>query len=194
MKAQLVAAGFGAAAMLLTACGSEASDSASSPTAAAQTTAAATSGECPLSVSDAWVKAADSGMTAAFGAVVNTSDRPVTITGASTPAAGMTELHQTIEENGTAKMQQVSAFNVEADNQLTLMPGGDHLMLMDLTGPIAAGDDVNITLNCKDAGTVSFTAQARTYAGANESYDPNGEMDMDMDSDSGEMDMSTPGS
>lgn len=190
MKAHVMAAGFGAAALLLTACGSGGEDSASSSTAAAETTAAAASGDCPLAVNEAWVKAAESGMTSAFGDVLNTSDKPVTITAVSSPAASDVEMHQTIDENGTSKMQEIASFNVEANNQLTLMPGGDHFMLMGITGPIAAGDDVSFTLTCKDAGTVSFTAQARTYAGANESYDPDGEMDMD----SGEMDMSTPGS
>lgn len=189
-KAKLiVAGGIGAGALLLAGCGSSAestaADATTSPTGSA--TASAAQSECPLNIDEAWVKAAEAGMTGAFAAIDNNSDRPVTITAAETAAAAMTELHQTVDVNGTPTMQQVSSFDVPADGQLTLEPGADHLMLMQLTGPIKAGDDVSITLTCKDAGTITFDAQARTYEGGNETYSPSGETgtgetgtDMDM--------------
>jgi periplasmic copper chaperone A len=148
-------------------------------------TDSAASNECPLAISDAWVKAADSGMTSAFGQVQNTSDAQVSITAAQTSAAAMTELHETTMVGGAMKMQEVSAFEVPAEGELMLEPGGDHLMLMNIPAPIAAGDDVAITLTCGDAGEVTFTAQARTFDGANEEYEPDSEM-----SDMGDMDMS----
>lgn len=154
--------------VVLSACGS---------TASTDTDAASTSG-CPLTVSDAWVKAADSGMTAAFGQVQNTSDTPITITAAQTAAAGMTELHETTMEAGSMKMQQVTGLDVPADGELLLEPGGDHIMLMNIPAPIAAGDDVEFTLTCGDAGEVAFTAQARTFDGANEEYEPGSDSEM----------------
>lgn len=190
MNAKLIiAGGVGVGALLLSGCGgsgdSSTADAAASPSGSPS--AAASQGECPLNVNEAWVKAAETGMTGAFADVDNNSDRPVTITAASTAAATMTELHQTSDINGTPTMTEVPSFEVPANGQLTLEPGGDHIMLMQLTGPIQAGDDVNITLTCKDAGSVTFAAQARTYEGANETYAPGdgtdtgSDMDMDMD-------------
>lgn len=154
-----------AALIVLSGCGGSTSS---------ETESAAANG-CPLTVSDSWVKAAESGMTAAFGQVANTSGSPVTITAAQTPAAGMTELHETTMVDGSMKMQQVSGFEVPADGELVLEPGGNHIMLMNIPAPIVAGEDVEITLTCADAGETSFVAQARTFDGANEDYEPGAE-------------------
>lgn len=171
----IIVGGVGVGALLLTGCGGS-GEASSADTAAASPSgspsAVANSGECPLAINEAWVKAAESGMTGAFADIDNDGDKPVTITAAVTPAASVTELHQTNDINGTPTMQEVAALEVPANGQLTLEPGGDHIMLMQLTGPIQAGDDVSITLTCKDAGSVTFAAQARTYEGANETYAP----------------------
>ena len=44
-------------------------------------------------------------------------------------------------------------------------------MFMGVPSPIAAGDDVKVTLSLGDGSTLSFTAVAKDFAGANESYD-----------------------
>lgn len=182
----IIVGGLGVGALLLSGCGGS-GDTSSEATASpsGSPTSAANQGDCPVSINEAWVKAAESGMTAAFADIDNNGDRPVTITAASTPAAAMSELHQTVDVNGTPTMQQVTSLEVPANGQLTLEPGADHIMLMQLTAPIQAGEDVNITLTCKDAGSVTFAAQARTYEGANETYAPEDDtpdMDMDMES------------
>jgi hypothetical protein len=68
-------------------------------------------------------------------------------------------------------MQPVDGgFTAPADDQLLLEPGGYHLMFMGLTGPIEAGDEVEITLTCADGATTSFTAPAKPFTGAEEEY------------------------
>jgi hypothetical protein len=122
-------------------------------------------------VSDGWVKAADKGMTAAFGTVANSSGQEVTITAASTPSSSTMELHEVVDNNGAMVMQPVAGgLQVPANGTLTLEPGGYHLMLMDVTQPIQAGDDVTFTLTCSDGGTTEITAQAKTFTGAEEQY------------------------
>lgn len=140
------------------------------------TTAADNSSQaCPISVADGWVKAADTGMTAAFGTVVNTSADDVIISAATTPAATTMELHEVVQDNGETVMQPVAdGFPVPADGELALEPGGYHLMLMDITEPIQPGDDVTFTLNCSDGATAQFTAQAKAYEGAEEQYEEGG--------------------
>ncbi|WP_062380935.1 copper chaperone PCu(A)C [Demequina pelophila] len=122
----------------------------------------------PLAIADAWVKTAESGMTAAFGTLTNSTDADITVTGASTPAAPMVELHDVID--GTM-MEVDGGFTVPANGTLTLEPGALHLMLMKMTEPIIAGDDVAITLELSTGDTLEFEALAKDFDGAEEDYE-----------------------
>lgn len=126
-----------------------------------------------IEVTDAWVKAADSGMSAAFGDIRNSGAADVTVVSAETEASTMLELHETIENDaGMMVMREVDGgFVIPAGESLTLEPGGDHLMLMDLTTPLVAGDEVTFTLTFSDASTAQFTAVVKDYSGANETYE-----------------------
>lgn len=136
---------------------------------------AAASGAGALTITDPWVKAADSGMTAAFGTLANPSDQDVRIVSATTSISTV-ELHETAtgDDGATVMRPKDGGFVVPAGGELALGPGGDHLMLMDLTAPIAPGDDVEIALTAQDGTTFTFTASARSFSGANESYDGEG--------------------
>ena len=140
--------------------------------AIALTLAACSSGESTtdaqsLTVKDAWAKAADSGMTAAFGEITNSSDHDITIASATSPSAATVELHEVVD----SVMRPVEGgFVLPAGGTVTLQPGGYHLMFMNLTAPIAAGDDVSVALTLGDGSTLTFTAVAKDFPGANESY------------------------
>lgn len=173
------------------------SDSDASGTSASSGTSTGTSAESSalagdsVTVKDAWVKAADSGMSAAFGELTNTGTQDVTIVSASTTASSMIELHETVEnESGTMIMRaKDGGFVIPAGGELSLAPGGNHIMLMDLTAPMKAGDEVVFTLTFSDDSTLELTAPAKDYAGANETYE-GGDKDM---GDMGEMDYSDMG-
>jgi copper(I)-binding protein len=127
---------------------------------------------CPLSVSDGWVKAADDGMTAAFGTLTNAGAAEVRLRAAATSAAARVELHEVVSEGGAMVMRQVAGgLAVPAGGTLALEPGGNHLMLMGLTEPVRPGDEVTLTLTCEGGGTATMTAQAKAYTGADEHYD-----------------------
>ena len=134
--------------------------------------ASATQASVPLTVSDPWVKAAESGMSAAFGTIKNTGDKDVTIVSASTPASPMAELHETVMGgNGTMQMQaKQGGFVIPAKGELKLEPGANHIMLMGLPKPVQAGDEITFELKTSDGSTVSFTAQGKDFTGANENY------------------------
>ena len=151
----------------------------------AQPAATSTSAADAITVTDAWVKSADSGMSAAFGEINNGSDADVTVTAASTAASTSVELHETVEnESGQMVMRQIEGgFVIPAHGSLTLEPGGNHIMLMDLTAPLVAGDDVTLTLTYSDGTASQITAPVKDYAGANENYE-SGDMNMDMSGDS----------
>ena len=77
--------------------------------------------------------------------------------GASTTAAGATQLHTHQEDaNGVIKMIHVDeGFEIPAGGTLELKRGGKHVMLMGLTGPLEQGDTVPLTLIFEQAGEVS---------------------------------------
>lgn len=150
--------------------------------AQAQPAASAASAAESITVTDAWVKAADSGMSAVFGQVTNDSDADVTVASASTPASTATELHETVEnESGQMIMRRVEGgFVIPAHGSLALAPGGNHIMLMALTAPLVAGDDLTLTLTYSDGTSTDLTVPVKDYAGANENYE-GGSMNMNGD-------------
>lgn len=139
-----------------------------------------------VTLADGWVKAADSGMSAAFGELTNAGPDDVTVVSATTEASSMLELHETVEnESGEMIMREIEGgFVIPAGETLGLEPGGSHIMLMDLTDPLEAGEEVTFTLTFADDSTYEFTAPVKDYSGANENY-VGGDAEMDMgDADS----------
>ncbi|MEV4692876.1 copper chaperone PCu(A)C [Micromonospora echinospora] len=152
------------------ACGS--ADATPTATSSAPASAPASAAAGVLTIRDTWVKAADKGMTAAFGTLVNDSDTDVTITGVSTDVS-RAELHEMAMKDGKMVMQaKPGGVVVKARSQAALEPGDDHLMLMDLTRPVRPGDQLDITLTFADGRTQTFTAVAKPFTGAQESYAP----------------------
>ena len=137
---------------------------------------------CPITATDTWVKATDTEMTGAFGMLANSGSSPVTITAAASPSAGMMEIHEVVDKDGAMVMQpKAGGLVVPAGGTATLKPGSDHLMLMKLPAPIAAGDEVEITVTCDDGGSATWTSVAKPFEGGAETYAPAEGMDGEMD-------------
>lgn len=152
---------------LLTACASD-----DTATEAVDTTSAAADA-CALTMADPWVKAQDTDMTGAFGVFSNPSDAAITITSASSPSAGMMEIHEVVDKDGAMVMQpKEGGLVVPAGGTAELKPGSDHLMLMKLPAPIEAGDEVEITVVCDTGGSMTWTAVAKPFEGGAEPYVP----------------------
>lgn len=133
----------------------------------------------PLTVSDTWVKSAESGMTSGFGVISNPTDKPIRVVGARSPKfAGAIQLHDVLMEDGAMQMKEMDGgFVVPAGGSLELKPGSEHLMFMKLKQPIKAGEMVPVMLITSDGGQLRFRAMGKVFAGANESYDSDGGMD-----------------
>ncbi|MFK3679079.1 copper chaperone PCu(A)C [Microbacterium sp. NPDC090218] len=126
-----------------------------------------------VTIDDAWVKSAEEGMSAAFGTLLNSGDEDVTVVSVTSEASTMLELHETVEnEAGEMVMREIEGgFVIPAGGRLALEPGANHIMMMDLTGPLAAGTDVSFTLTFSDDSTYEFSAPVKDYSGANENYE-----------------------
>lgn len=79
-------------------------------------------------------------------------DRLVSV---STPAAGTAEVHEMKMDGQVMKMNALpDGLVILAGQTVALSPGGYHLMLMDLTGPLVEGQSFAVTLNFEKAGAV----------------------------------------
>lgn len=161
-----------AAAVLLLATAGLAGCADKTPGTAAPASASAEAGQS-LAFSGGWAKAAETGgMTSAFGTLKNNGPEDLTIVAARSAAAGDVELHETATgADGTMTMREIDGgFVVPAGGEFQLEPGGTHLMLMELTRDLLAGDELAITLELGDGSTTDIQATAKDFAGANENY------------------------
>ncbi len=102
-----------------------------------------------LQVQDGYVRALPPGVpvTAAFMTLINTADTDVKITGGKSNAAETLELHTHRHVNGMMSMQQVPSVDIPAKGEFAFVPGSYHIMLMNLTKPLRAGDVVTLQLH-----------------------------------------------
>lgn len=72
--------------------------------------------------------------------------------------AGMTELHRSEKKaDGTMGMAPVDGgLAIAPGTSVELMPGGDHIMMMDLKGHPKDGDTIHLTLEFSHAGKVEL--------------------------------------
>ncbi|SFM99012.1 copper chaperone PCu(A)C [Variovorax sp. OV329] len=110
----------------------------------------------PVEVSDAWVRRAVPGQSGTGAFMKLKSPAATRLVGASTPVAGVAEVHEMKMEGDTMKMRALGqGLDLPAGQTVALTPGGFHLMLMDLKQPVAAGATVPITLRFMDAKGVA---------------------------------------
>jgi copper(I)-binding protein len=79
-----------------------------------------------------------------------------TLTGANTPLAGVTEIHEMKTQDGMMSMSRVDSVAIPAGATLSLQPGGFHLMLIDLTRDLRTGDVVPMTLQFDNGSTLTL--------------------------------------
>jgi copper(I)-binding protein len=76
---------------------------------------------------------------------------------ASTPIAGGVVLHQMVQTGEVMTMRAVPSLEIIPGGRLELVPGGYHLMLIDLKQPLKTGDRFPLTLTFEHTGTVRTT-------------------------------------
>lgn len=125
-----------------------------------------------LTATDPWIKAADSGMTAAFAVLHNDGDQDVTVVGATSDLSPVQIHEMATDDSGAMVMREKEGgLTIPAGGERAFEPGGDHLMLMELSSPVEPGAEYEVTLELSDGSTLVVTAPARTFAGAKEDYD-----------------------
>lgn len=102
----------------------------------------------PLQVMAPWISAAPPGqpILAAYMRIENGGSESVCITGWRSDQFERVELHQSLVEDGMARMRALPQFTLEPHAAIELNPGGMHLMLIRPHQDLKAGDRVSIQL------------------------------------------------
>lgn len=119
-------------------------------------------------VTDAWARATMPGQKVSGAYMQIRSDADARLVGASSPAVPRVEVHEMKMDGDVMRMREVGAIELPKGKTVSLQPGGLHIMLMNLTQPIAAGDVVPLTLVIESGGkrqTVEVKAEARSPMG-----------------------------
>lgn len=110
----------------------------------------------PLTISDVVVKKPMPGMmmSAGYFSLSNNTSEPVVITQVTSPQFDAVEMHESVVEDGIARMIKLADLTVAPESTIDFAPGGKHLMLMrpgenldNVTLEFYAGDAVILSVN-----------------------------------------------
>ena len=106
-----------------------------------------------LEVSNAWARATPAKAENGVAYLTIRSPTPDRLVSVSSPVAKKAELH-TMEMAGMVmKMRPLAGLDIPAGQPVTLKPGGEHIMLLDLNGPLREGQSFPLSLTFEKAGT-----------------------------------------
>ena len=108
---------------------------------------AGTASLAQTTVKDAWVRGTvpQQKATGAFFQISSATGGK--LVSASSPAAGVVEIHEMAMDGNTMKMRALpNGLDLPAGKAVALKPGGYHVMLMDLKAPLKTGEAVDLSL------------------------------------------------
>jgi copper(I)-binding protein len=112
-------------------------------------------------------------MTGAFMTITNNGDQDVTLVGGASPIAGIVEIHEVIDG---MMMPMSNGLVIPAGESVKLRMGGYHVMLLELSDEIKAGDETEVTLRFSDESEQTITAPVKDIAMDDEVYGADGGM------------------
>jgi len=81
---------------------------------------------------------------------------------ASADVAALVEIHQTVlRDDGTMATTRISDVEVPAGPTVMMVPGGMHVMLVELAEPIELGDTFDMTLTFDNGTELTTTVEVR---------------------------------
>jgi len=113
-----------------------------------------------LVITQAWSRATPGGAKIAGGylTIENKGAAPDRLMGGTGDVAAKIEVHEMGTKDGVMTMRPLDkGLVIEPGKTVKLAPGGYHLMLMDLKGPLKQGDKVPLALEFEKAGKVNLS-------------------------------------
>jgi copper(I)-binding protein len=135
---------------------------------AAATICLALTAQAQTTVKDPWARATVAQQKASGAFMQLQSAKGGKLLAASSPVAGVVEIHEMAMDGNVMKMRAVPSLDLPAGKAVDLKPGGYHVMLMDLKKQLNAGDTIPITLVVESGGqreTVEVKAAVRPMGG-----------------------------
>jgi copper(I)-binding protein len=113
-----------------------------------------------LHADKAWVRlAAVAGNPAAAYFTIHGGKNPNRLIAIDSPAAGSTELHQSMKTGGMAAMQRLDGVDVPAQATVAFAPGGYHVMLFGVGAQVKPGDTMLLVARFAKGDPVGMTAK-----------------------------------
>ncbi len=105
-----------------------------------------------LDIRDPWIKNLPPSVPvrAGYMTIHNPQTKTVSIVSLRSDAFASIEIHQTIEQDGMMRMDQMSSLKIESNSSVQLAPGGLHLMMMNPSEPTQPGDLLEIVIILDD--------------------------------------------
>ena len=110
-----------------------------------------------LEVSNAWARATPANAENGVAYVTIRSPTADRLLSAASPVAKKVELHSMEMAGMVMKMRPMSSLDIPAGQPVTLKPGGEHIMLTGLNGPLREGQSFPLTLTFEKAGAREVT-------------------------------------
>ena len=104
-----------------------------------------------VEVKDAWARSTVPGQKASGAFMKLTAREGTRLVGASSPVAGVTEVHEMKMEGDIMRMRAIAGLDLPAGQTVELKPGGYHVMLLDLKTALRKDSSIPLTLGLKYA-------------------------------------------
>lgn len=113
-----------------------------------------------VAVTEAWARATPPGASVGAAYVTLMSPAGDTLLSASSPAAARVEVHEMRMDGSVMRMRELSGGMALPPGQaVTLQPGGLHIMMIGLKGPLKPGDTVPLHLVFQSGPPVDVVAR-----------------------------------
>jgi copper(I)-binding protein len=110
-----------------------------------------------IHIAEPWARATPKGASSGAGylTVTNNGSAADRLTCAGSDAAAQCQIHTMSMENGVMKMRPVEGgLEIRPGETVTLKPGSDHMMFVNLKHPLETGNALEATLQFEKAGSV----------------------------------------
>lgn len=114
-----------------------------------------------IELRDAWARASATQTSAAYLTIENRTGEDDTLLEVRSPVAERVEIHDMTMEDMVMRMRKLDDLPVAAGESVSLAPGGKHIMLIGLSGPLEEGASVPLTLVFEKAGERAVEAPVR---------------------------------
>ena len=113
-----------------------------------------------LTINNAWVRATVPAQSSSGAFLDITSARSARLIKAETSVAKTVEIHSMSVAEGVMRMRELKELALPAGKKVSFSPGGYHLMLVDLSRPLRAGERITLKLTTLDANNIQQVTSA----------------------------------